>query len=411
MPAGCRRFEGPFERSGLVRFVALTPLTTRPDAGVDPLEQDTLNGLALAMREVNDNKTSAKVFALFACDTHGDDALTKAQVEWAVGDEMKVPALIISGNAATLLAAKNAMRRDAGTAIVSPNATAEGFVALFAQDPSIFRIAAPDSQQASVLAQLMTGDVQYINQGKVAVIFEAGDDRDQFAQNLQSRLVDAGRDARVFSYDVPLNAGQLVSALNADLRPTASVFLGSSAALVAVVTESARTKGLQRSDGHRWLLSSATRSPVTLSNPLVATELEDMLGVAPTQGTSGLATAFRKRFSAVYGAEPVKASAAYDAMFTVMLATSWSETDNPQVSGPLMTQGLLNLVAVGGTPVRLTVEDWARAATELQNRRPVSVEGITGQLQFAADAGAPTSVFEVWKVTDGGFATVRLAKP
>ena len=75
-----------------------------------------------------------------------------------------------------------------------------------------------------------------------------------------------------------------------------------------------------------------------------------------------------------------------------------------------MAEGLFN-VSDGGKLVHLTPTEWRDGVTELSNRRPITVEGVTGRLSLDPDAGAPSNTFEVWKVSDGGFAIVRFAKP
>jgi len=411
LPEGCRQLEGPFARVGVVRFAVIAPLSTQRDGGLDALEVNALNGLALAAREVNGNKDFA--FALFACDTLNDAVLAKQQVEWAV-TEMRLPALFTSGNAVTLLAAQNPQRRAAGTLIISPNATAESLSAMFREDHATFRAVPPDSSQASVLAKLITGDPQYITQTRVAVIFEDGNDRGQFATNVRDLLVDAGRDARVFGFTNPLMPIGLVGALREDLRPKASVVIGSPSQVRSLVTEGARTPGLQRSDGHRWLFSSSSRDPVTLATPLVSAELEGMLGVAPNRGSGALANTFRSRFMNAFGAEPQTAAAAYDAMFLVMLASHWGNKSTTDLNAARIAEGLASFSMTSGAtgmPVQLGPEEFSAAVTKLSESTTVAVEGVTGKLQFDLEVGAPAAPFEVWRVQDGGFASVRLATP
>ena len=413
LPEGCRPIEGSFTRAEVARFAFIAPLSTRRDGGLDALEVNALNGAALAIRDVNGTLTKNVAYALYACDTLHDEALTRQQVEWAV-TEMRLPALLTSGNTATLLAAQNMQRVGAGTPLVSPNASAESLTALFRQHGAIYRVVPPDSSQASVLAKLMTGDSKYITQLKVAVISEEGDDRAQFADNVRGRLVDAGRDARVFEYSKPLNPIALVAKLNADLRPNASVVIGSPAQVRTLITEGARSPGLQRSDGHRWLFSSSSRDPVTLGTPLVAAELEGMLGVAPSRGTGGLAKTFRDNFVGAFGTEPSTASAAYDAMFLVMLASHWGSETTSGLTSTRVSDGLVSLAVVPGDSVihvQLRAQDFSQAVHELSASKRVAIEGVTGKLELDPEVGAPSAAFEVWQVQDGGFATVRFATP
>ncbi len=409
MPAGCRRAEGVFDRSSAVRVAALLPLTSAADGGgIDPVEQNMLNGLILAVREVNG--VSSVRFGLYACDTGGVQASTPAGIEWAVG-QMHLPALVTSGNALTVTAALNGSRRDAGTVVMSPNATSETLSGLFRADRSTFRTAAPDSVHASVLAQLMTGDPLYIDQNKVAVIAEAGNDREMFADNVRQRLVSLGRDARAFIFQSPVSAPGLVASITMNFAPTASVLIGSPNNIRSILAETSRSPGLRANDGHRWLLSSSAKDPITLSTPVAAAELEGMLGASPAPGQGALATAFRTRFLNAFGTEPLGAASSYDAMYLVMLASTWRSAEGVPVTGPLISQGVFNVSADGGVAVRLTPEDWSLAVTQLAGGRQVTAEGVTGKFELDPNAGAPVTVFEVWRVNDGGFDTVRFVKP
>jgi branched-chain amino acid transport system substrate-binding protein len=55
---------------------------------------------------------------------------------------------------------------------------------------------------------------------------------------------------------------------------------------------------------------------------------------------------------------------------------------------------------------------WRDASAALAAGRSINVDGASGQLDFDLDAGAPSSPYEVWQVTDGGsFTTVGLVNP
>ncbi len=406
MAEGCSRFEGPFESPGVIRLAALLPLRRGSDGKGDPLEQNLLYGMGLAINEVNQQKLAS--FALYACDTQSNDSLAIKQIEWAVG-QMQLPALLTSGNAVSFLAAQNTLRKEAGTLVMSPNASGLGFIDLFQADHATFRVAPPDSAQASVMAQLLTENEQYITQTKVAVVYQDDDDRDRFAHELSGRVADAGRTTREFVYPVQVNATDLVNRMKTDLGPTASVLIGSAAQIQVVMSVAAISNGLERSTGHRWLLSSSAKTPALFSTPIVARELDGMLGVAPTQGTDAM---FPGRLGALYGVETSVAPSGYDAAFMVMLASVWDSQDAGALTGPRMAKGMLSMTSDGGSPLTLGgLGAWREAVTLLKAKAPISVKGVTGQLNFDVNVGAPNLPFDVWRVSDGGFAFVRLATP
>jgi hypothetical protein len=412
MPEGCQRFEGPFGRPGVIRLAAVVPLHDSRDGGLDAQELNGLNGMGLAVREVNSTTTSTSSlsFALFACDTFGDEALATGQVEWAA-QQMQLPALLTSGNTITLLAAQSGARRDAGMLVMSPNATGEALSALYQLDRATFRTASPDSLQASVLTQLMTGDERYITKTRIAVIYERGSDRDQFATNVTNRLRDAGRTAEPFSYDPPVDAIELFARVKAKVQLTASVLMGSPPQLRAIITQAASTPGFEVTDGHQWLLTSTAKDPSVLSTSVVANALEGQLGVAPSQATGALGDDFRARYTMAYGVAPSTAASSHDAAFLVMLSAAWNSADQNGPTGQSIAEGLLNVSADGGARYSLSALSWAQAVSALSEKTPIAVDGVTGRLQVDPASGATNLPFEIWRVTDGGFVTVRFATP
>ena len=159
------------------------------------------------------------------------------------------------------------------------------------------------------------------------MIYEEGNDRDQFAANVRSRLIAAGREAGVFPYKAPVDPAVLISILRSTFRPTASVLIGSPEQVRTIITETAKAPSLSRADGHRWLFSSSAKDPVLLASSAVAHELDGMLGAAPTKGGGAIADDFHRRFIAAYGTEPVSAQASFDAAFLVMLSAAWASND------------------------------------------------------------------------------------
>lgn len=406
MPAGCQRFEGPFEDAGVIRIAALLPLRPGGDGGADPAELNLLYGMALAVSDVNAQKTQNLAFGLYACDTQANDVLTATQLEWAIG-QMQLPALITSGNALTLRAAQNGLRRDAGTLVMSPNASAQGLIDIFQSDHATFRIAPPDWQQASVLVQLLTGDEQYITQTKVAVVYQNDEARDELAHEISGRVADAGRNTLEFPYPAKVDAIGLIAKIKIDLGPTASVLIGAPAQIQSVISEASTSIALERANGHRWLLTSSAKSPALFVTPVVARQLEGALGVAPTQGKD---TVFASRIATAYGVDSLTAPSGYDAAFMVMLSAAWDLQSGTPPTGPRMALGMLSMTSDAGAPSPTPVA-WQYSVTQIGSRKPISMSGITGQLNFDLNAGAPSLPFEVWRVTDGGFTSVRLATP
>jgi hypothetical protein len=65
-----------------------------------------------------------------------------------------------------------------------------------------------------------------------------------------------------------------------------------------------------------------------------------------------------------------------------------------------------------GPGYRVGPTAWRDASAALLSGTAINIEGASGGLDFDLDAGAPSSPYEVWQVTDAGaFTTLRLVNP
>ncbi len=82
------------------------------------------------------------------------------------------------------------------------------------------------------------------------------------------------------------------------------------------------------------------------------------------------------------------------------------------ITGPRLSKGISKVTSVTGSTCGGSPIGWRDAAAALAEGRSIDLEGASGALDFALDARAPASAYEVWKVTDGGtLTTVKLVNP
>lgn len=412
LTAGCRRMVGAFETTNRVTFAAVLPLTDQPDAGnADQSEQQGLNALALALEEGNQRDgIKGRKFALFVCNTGGDDALAKQEVEW-MADQLKVPAVVTSGSGQTIAVANVAVPKD--VMVMSATSTSPELISTFQTlNHMVWRTAPADTLQARVITDVLTGEFSLVPNPRVGILYVDTTYGQGLSGALRPRLeaVDGGTGSAKFTVtEVPYNnADDLTAAvgvLNA-FAPNLTVLVGFPPEIRQIVNLAKTKSALSRAAGHRWLFTDSAKDPAILQDGTLS-ELVGSLGTAPAQGDGATFPSFRDRFTVRYGADPSNfsfTSHSYDAMYLLMLSAAWATGGDGALTGTRMAEGMTQMSS--GMPLTLVPNNFSAAVNALQSGMAIDVEGASGKLNFDPDAGAPPSRYELWKVEpDAGFSS------
>lgn len=420
MTVGCRRQTGEFSSNNRVVFAATLPLSSTPDGSViDQSEQQGLNALALAVEEGNlRDGIKGKKFALVFCNTGGDDALAKQQVEW-LATQLKVPAVVTSGSGQTIAIANVAASHD--VMVISATSTSPELIGTFQSNKQlVWRTAPSDSLQARVMADLIEADYPVPSDGgvattKIGIAYVNTTYGQGLSAGLRARLPARFQVKEVF-YELNGDITQAVNDLNV-FGPRTTMVVGFPPDLRAIITLAKTKPALAKASGHRWLFSDSAKDPALLTD-VTLPELSGSFGTAPAQGAGATFPSFKDRFFGKYNADPANfsfTSHSYDAMYLLMLSAAWASASNaPDGGGGFNGLGMVEgMRAVSsGAPYSLAPNSFTGAVTAMQARMSIDVEGASGKLNFDLDAGAPSSPYELWFVeTDGGLSTTKLVEP
>lgn len=435
LPPGCRRSEpggtkNPFTVPGRVPLVAILPVTT-DNGETDDSELQSINAMNLAISQANE-RLADHLFGLFVCDTGAkvDGGGLDVQASWFVAN-LHAPVFIVSSSSPTNALAQNAARLDAGSLIISPNATSSELRVRHATLGNVWRVAPPDTGQAKVLADLIKQafpdggtspdggmDAGVAARAKIAIIHTTSIYGTGFANPLNQELSSRGFDTEQIPFDSN-DTTQRSAAVRraASVTPTATVVIGNSSHLVEFVT-TARTSlpELTRDAGHRWFLTDGLKDPSILTD-VTRPELTAALGTAPAQGAGAAYSIFRTSFTNKYGLDPDTTnytSHSYDTAWLVMLATQYALANTPdggELSGARIGEGMTRFATSSGPAIPFTAEKWTELADALSRGTTTNVEGTSGPLDFDADAGVPQAPYEIWQVADGGIRVVRQVWP
>lgn len=429
MPAGCQRAEGSFDKADRIPLATIVTLTN-PDGG--PIERETyrLNALKLALSEANKfGGLKNSPYALIACNSPADDTSIQSVTAWLV-QNLAVPAIVVSRSGPLRAASAEPNRLDAGTFLISANATSASLVGTFQRDGNVWRVAPPDTLQARVLRELIAQallappdpDAGVVDGGPsdagsgsltVAIVNESTDYGGGLQLALNDELTQAGFTVKTIPYDAPLTpatATSVVSSL-ATAAPAATIVIGFPPDVVQVVGGARAYPVLQVANGHRWFFTDSAKDPAILT-PATTSELQGLTGTTPAQGVGTAFHTFRDAFSARYGVDPSAYSFTahnYDAMWLTLASTAWAQHGGA-VTGPAMREGMLN-VSSSGMTTQLVGAKWSEVSASLLAGMPINADGSSGELQFDPDAGAPSGPYDVWTVGDAGITTVRSVTP
>jgi branched-chain amino acid transport system substrate-binding protein len=410
LPDGCRRETGGFDKADRIAIAALLPLTSA-DGGLVDRETYRLYALRLALEEANKaGGLKNRPFALFVCNAwKDDDATAQAYTRWLITN-LQVPAIIVSGSDRLRAAAQEPTRVDAGTFLISANATNPGLAAVHKATGNVWRVAPDDSLQARVLAGVVAS--QLPPDASVAIVYESTGYGNGLAQPLADSLADAGLTPRSIVFDRGLDETHALVSINELVRqpPAATVLIAFPPDVVQLVTVGKTRTLLQVANGHRWFTADSAKDPAILT-AATRTELEGLLGTAPAQGQGSAYRTFHDSFGTWYhvAAENYSFTAhSYDAMWLTL--GSLASASGGELSGPRMRNGIANM-SKPGTSVPLVSAKWTDLSLALAGGGGVNADGSSGDLQFDLEAGSPSSPYEVWAVTDGGVTTRRYVNP
>lgn len=421
-PPDCRRAAGNFGVPNAIRLAALLPLSDVDGGVIDQSEVAGLNAIELAVEDVNTSGgVDGRPFSLTVCNTRGATETLAAQVSFVVG-ELKVPAFFTSGSDHTLLATEHPARMDAGTLVMSATATTEQLIGVYQRQGVPWRVAPPDSLQVRVMARVIADDPGLSQARTIALLYEDSSYGSGLASALRERLnaPASGKRAEIIDYPGRGKAGPkevlalqtFHGALTATQRLT--VFIGFPPDIRTVVNGTRTTATLSYSSGHRFLFSDSAKDP-TIITPQTLPELSGSFGTAPAQGVGTAFDDFRSRYRRRFEIDPndfAYTSHSYDAAFAVMYSAAWAAREQGSITGPRMIEGMSKLSSATGSPYRVRQDTWRNASSALLGGRAINLEGASGPLDFDLDAGAPSSPYEVWQVTDAGtLTTVRLVTP
>lgn len=420
---GCRRVVGVFDSTNRINFAAVLPLTDVPDAGtVDQSEQQGLNALTLALEEGNQRDgIKGKKFALFLCNSGGDDALAKQETTW-MADNLDVPAVITSGSGQSIAVTNVAAPR--GVMVMSATSTSPELISVYQQaNQMLWRTAPPDTIQARVITDVVTSQFAAQATARVAILYINSTYGQGLSGALRPKLdavagtsADGGVGAAKFTvtelqYDATGDLSATVGLLNT-FDPDLTVFVGFPPEIRTVVNLAKTKLNLSKAAGHRWLFTDSAKDPAILQDGTLP-ELSGSLGTAPAQGDGATFPSFRDRFTVRFGVDPSNfsfTSHSYDAMYLVMLSAAWATgksgtaADGGVVSGIRMADGMLHMSS--GAALTLAPNNFSAAVSSLEAQTPIDVEGASGKLNFDPDAGAPSSRYELWKIeADAGFSS------
>lgn len=410
----CRRQTGEFSSANRVVFAATLPLTSTPDSGVvDQSEQQGLNALTLAIDEGNQREgIKGTRFALLFCNTGGDDALAKAQVEW-LGSQLKVPAVVTSGSGQTIAITNVAAKQD--MMVMSATSTSPELIPTFQSNKGLlWRTAPSDSLQARVMADLISAQFPATDAGgamvKIGIAYVNTTYGQGLSSGLRSRLPARFQVQEVF-YELNDDITGAVNSLDA-FAPSLTMVVGFPPDIRKIIALAKTKPALTKAAGHRWLFSDSAKDPAVID---VATldELAGSVGTAPAQGAGSTFPSFRDRFLAKFMADPSSfsfTSHSYDAMYLLMLSAAWASNAGGAVTGVRMAEGMQNVSMGAMTP--LAPPNFTPAVTAMQARTPIDVEGASGKLNFDPAGGAPSSPYELWTIEpDAGLRTTMLVEP
>lgn len=425
LPDGCTRevlaSKDPGDTATRIPVLALLPLK-RGTVDADNSEEQALNAAKLAMVEANSglDVEDRGRFGLFLCDVPtADDA--KRDAEWFI-ENVKVGAVLVDGSENLQNVAQSPVRIDAGTFLISPNATATSLAVQFSLYGNLWRVAPPDSQQQVVLADLVREHLPDAGGTKVGIVYIKNTYGEGLGPGLGDELSDAGFPVvRTGLNEQVMSAeneaiSQITNLANTE-APDALVVVAFPSSVIPLVKR-ARELPAFNTPGFPWFFADAAKDPDIATVDTVPA-IQGAFGTAPAQGAGNAYPLFRDAFRGQYGFDPDSfsfTSHAYDAMWTLMLAAEYAEgtpADRSAITGPRMAGAIALLSDTSLPAVRVAASNWSALSSAMAMGAATNLEGASGPLDFNLDAGFAPSQFEIWKVAGVGSITIdhRVSPP
>ncbi|RKH50902.1 ABC transporter substrate-binding protein [Corallococcus llansteffanensis] len=426
-PAGCGQVFGATSAANAIVLGALVPLTNR--SGSAEIEQQRLNGLKLALDEVNALEgVGGRQFVLYVCDTQADVENAKVQARWLVNDKQTV-AVFSAGSAQTIGISSITIPKN--VLLMSHTATSAAFTSLEDKNGGtvglVWRTTPSDALQGRVIADVLRGTTvindpgsTFVSPNKVGVAYV----NDTYGQGLYSSLLSRLTTKQLdgAQYERNSDVAGAVSRL-ATFKPDLTVLAGftedNSRLLPAAVSA-----GVSMANGNRWFLTDASKDPTLLTNLGAGkSEIVGSYGTAPASARPQEPTYkfFADRFTTAYKVDPGQFSFtahAYDAMYLVTLGAAYAignDLANPQpVTGTRIAEGLTKVTPASGqtvTSYQLGPVQFTGARDSLRQGKGINVQGASGELDFNNDTGEAPSPYELFKVESNGFRTLQLINP
>ena len=421
LPAQCVRESlgdaDPANDATRIPLLAVLPLHRNTD--LDETEVQALNAMKLALSEANAglDAESRGRFGLFVCDVEADGDAKNAAT-WFI-DNLKVPAILVDGSSNVRDVANAPARIDAGTFIISPNATAVSLSTTFADTGNVWRVAPTDEKQAVVLADLIHDQLPDAGSTKVSIVYPVSEYGNGFSLALQNQLQARGfREPalRQLADDTTNPAPPRITPTDNLAAPQATVLIAFPPTVQTIVTR-ARQLPKVGAPGHRWYFGDAAKDPAIITTE-TAPAINGMYGTAPAQGAGTAWAAFRDAFTTRYGQDPSQlgyTSHTYDATWVLLLAAEYAEgKENPDraaITGPRMGEAMPLLATASGPATPVGAANWQALWSSVSGGTPTNIAGASGPLDFNLDAGYAPSKYEVWRVSGQSIVIDRLVAP
>lgn len=413
--AGVLATYGPADAGNVIHLGAAYAVTSGT-SGVSDTRVEQLNGVVLALEEINQRRLVGQQVVLHVCDTNNDNERLRAQLAW-MADTLHVPAVLIPSSSQVLAAASVTVPR--GVLLMSPTATSTDITALAANTDAgtrmVWRTAPSDAIQAKAISDLMLGtsafDAGLATKQKVGILYE----NDPYGQGLNASVLDAltgNKTVQSFQY---ARGGDITSAVSQldGFHPDVTLLVAFPEDAPRIVTAGLSTSSLKPDAGHQWLFTDSAKDP-KLYTQTAAGVVEGNYGTAAAQGAGSQYAIFANSFQSRFGVNPDSYAFTahnYDAMYVLAYGMAYALGSNGQgaLTGEHIAQGLAHLSS--GTALKVGPTDFVNATSQLGAGGSIDITGTSGELNFNPVTGEAPSQIEIWQVRGQSFVTAAKVQP
>jgi branched-chain amino acid transport system substrate-binding protein len=396
-------------------------ISASPGAGPDPRGVVRAHAIELAFSEINPPirvGIGNRPLELVLCDNANDSDAARALAQNLV--DFGAVAIISAGTTDTLAISRVTL--PARVLLMSVSATAAEIGQLPANDPAgtgvrmLWRTAPSDTFQGQVIAkELSTQSPTGLPKDggappRVATLYSDL----PYGQGIWAAFSGAypADAAQPFVYTQSEDVSQALAGARA-YRPDVALNVASASDMVRVVNGAQGVPELVRV---AWFFPDGAKTPQLIAGVSPPGTLEGARGTAPAIATGSEAYAWlAPHLQQLYGDDPTSVSYvanSFDAAMLIAVAASWASTQGGPIDGPHLAMGLTQVSAVdGGLVVPLDPPHFNVATSQLAAGQPINVEGSSGHLDFDNSTGEAPADYEVWRIADGGFTTVKVVSP